>query len=214
MVWQDKSAFLEILEVEKGGKQTDKRRRQLVDARLQVHQLTFEVRMTEETVKSIEHELDAAAGFAPPRPTRTRRGTPPVTERDLKAARARLTSKRRELAGKESRLERLEKDAHIPASERRPVMLCRLHSGTHYVECSEKRFQRWSIAQRATPIWLTTQDGRRWWWYLDRFWWDDEGLSAEEIVDAVLEVDLEGEHQREALQHMRTEMFRRGSIGG
>ena len=47
------------------------------------------------------------------------------------------------------------------------------------------------------------QDGRRWWWFLDRFWWDDKGLSSEDVRTIVLEADLDRRQRAEALAKAR-----------
>ena len=51
-------------------------------------------------------------------------------------------------------------------------------------------FARLATSQLELPVLVTTRDGRRWWWYLDRFWWDDERLSARDIEALVLRADL------------------------
>ena len=40
-------------------------------------------------------------------------------------------------------------------------------------------------AQRSEPVALMERAGRRWWWYRDRFWWEDEGYDARDVVALV-----------------------------
>jgi hypothetical protein len=58
------------------------------------------------------------------------------------------------------------------------VAVYRLHSKKHFVEFSEYEFTQHAATQQVAPVLVTTWEGRRWWWYLSRFWWDSEGLEA------------------------------------
>jgi HNH endonuclease len=40
-------------------------------------------------------------------------------------------------------------------------------------------------AQRSEPVALMERAGRCWWWYRDRFWWEDEGYEARDVVALV-----------------------------
>lgn len=48
-------------------------------------------------------------------------------------------------------------------------------------------YARAARAQRHEPIPLLEEAGRRWWWYRDRFYWEDEGYGAEDVVALVAE---------------------------
>lgn len=42
-------------------------------------------------------------------------------------------------------------------------------------------------AQRQQPVALIELEGRQWWWYRDCFYWEDEGLSAYDVMALVVE---------------------------
>jgi hypothetical protein len=46
-------------------------------------------------------------------------------------------------------------------------------------------FVRAARAQLDEPVPLMEAGARRWWWYRDRFWWDDEGYGPEDVVALV-----------------------------
>jgi 5-methylcytosine-specific restriction endonuclease McrA len=41
--------------------------------------------------------------------------------------------------------------------------------------------------QREHPIAVLTADGKQWWWYLDCFYWEDEDLTAHDVMALVLD---------------------------
>ena len=50
---------------------------------------------------------------------------------------------------------------------------------------------------------MARKDGQGWWWYLDRFWWEDEGLKAIEVEKRVLQSDLHRKQKSEAVARVR-----------
>ncbi len=46
-------------------------------------------------------------------------------------------------------------------------------------------YARAARAQQREPVPLIEADGRRWWWYRDRFYWEDEGHGPEDVVALV-----------------------------
>ena len=86
----------------------------------------------------------------------------------------------------------------------------RLHSARHYLECSERRFVRMAALQFDRPVLVAKRDGRRWWWYLDRFWWDDEGLSARDVAALVLGGDRERTNRAAEAARTRASLFEEG----
>lgn len=48
--------------------------------------------------------------------------------------------------------------------------------------------------QREQPVPLFCAEGRQWWWFRDCFYWEDEGLSAHDVMALV--VDRERRRQR------------------
>jgi hypothetical protein len=45
-------------------------------------------------------------------------------------------------------------------------------------------------AQREQPVALIEADGRRWWWFRDAFYWEDDDLTARDVMALVAERDL------------------------
>ena len=205
MLTQDKTAFIEQIQVTPGDKQADKRRRRLAAAKVQSLQLSFEVRMAESVVTSTERLFFDELSDRP----HLRQQAAKVTERDLETARASLEKKLRKLAEQDARLARLEEEAHKRDGSTRASKTFRIHSANHYVGCSERRFVEWSSLQQYEPIWVTTERGMRWWWYRDRFWWDDEGLKADDVKALVFELDLTAHQQRDAAERLRADRFGR-----
>ena len=48
--------------------------------------------------------------------------------------------------------------------------------------------------QRLQPVPLIQAEGRQWWWYRDCFYWEDDGLSARDVM--ALDVERERRKQR------------------
>jgi 5-methylcytosine-specific restriction endonuclease McrA len=42
-------------------------------------------------------------------------------------------------------------------------------------------------AQRTSPVPVMHGEGRQWWWFQDRFFWEDEGLTANDVLALVFE---------------------------
>ena len=55
-------------------------------------------------------------------------------------------------------------------------------------------FGRAARAQLDEPVPLIEAGARRWWWYRDRFWWEDEGYDADDVIALV--ADRERRAQR------------------
>ena len=164
--------------------------------------------MAESVVNNMERAL-SDRGYAPLSQQHLSQRRAPTTERDLEAARDHVRNKQRKLAARQARLARLEDETHERNDSTRAFTMFRLHSVSHYIECSQRRFAEWSSAQRFQPIWLTTESGRRWWWYSDRFWWDDEGLRADKVKSHVFELDLEAHRQHDAAEQLQADLFGR-----
>jgi 5-methylcytosine-specific restriction endonuclease McrA len=47
-----------------------------------------------------------------------------------------------------------------------------------------------SALQCEQPIALHEADGRRWWWFRDSFYWEDDDLSAHDVMALVVEREL------------------------
>jgi 5-methylcytosine-specific restriction endonuclease McrA len=50
-----------------------------------------------------------------------------------------------------------------------------------------RRFAEAARAQRIDPVLVLDADGRRWWWFRDSFYWEDDGLTAPDVMALVLE---------------------------
>jgi HNH endonuclease len=48
-------------------------------------------------------------------------------------------------------------------------------------------YARAQRAQRLEPVPLMEAAGRCWWWYRDRFWWEDEGYGPQDVMALVAE---------------------------
>ena len=44
-----------------------------------------------------------------------------------------------------------------------------------------------TAGQHTHPVPLMEADRRRWWWYRDRFYWEDEGLGAQDVLALLVE---------------------------
>jgi len=45
------------------------------------------------------------------------------------------------------------------------------------------------LAQQHEPVPVLHGQGRQWWWFHDRFYWEDDGLAAADVMALVLERD-------------------------
>lgn len=58
----------------------------------------------------------------------------------------------------------------------------RLVSGDRpFVSVPRREHRRWCAQQQHAPVEVGQHDGRTWWLYLDRIYWDDDGLGADEV---------------------------------
>jgi hypothetical protein len=132
---------------------------------------------------------------------------PAALDEEVQAAERRHARKYAELQATQARTEALEHDAREGAREGPGTVAYRLHSADHHMGCSSGEYARLSLVQRAQPVCLTARRGRRWWWFRDRFWWADAGLGASEVESLVLETDLSGQYQREAIERARADLL-------
>jgi hypothetical protein len=213
MLVPDPTAFVEEIAVTIDDKRLDRLRRRARNAELEVLQAMLEVRVLEETAKAMERALAGADDSDDSAPTigagRTwsRRG--PIANRDINTLRVRISKKRQRLAAKNARAAALEAEARELGLRATTVTAYRLHSQSHHLDRSEYQYARQSTAQQVRPVWVTTVNGRRWWWYLDRFWWDDEHLDPDQVRQRVLERDAEERRRRAVREQARAEKFAR-----
>ncbi len=192
MLVEDRTAFVEQLDVQQPDRRGQKRRRRLVLAELDVMRLEVEVRLADEARRAMANELSDNRDRAATTPglLLKHRARARALEREIRTVRRRLLSKCEELQEKRERLHRLLGEVVDDDGIGRGARMYRLHSAQHHLDCSERRFARLALSPLELPVLVTTRDGRRWWWYLDRFWWDDERLSARDIEALVLGADL------------------------
>jgi hypothetical protein len=69
-------------------------------------------------------------------------------------------------------------------------------------------FGRAARAQLDEPVPLMEAGARRWWWYRDRFWWEDEGYGPDDVVALVADRERRARRRLErahaALERERT----------
>jgi hypothetical protein len=179
MLVEDSAAFVERLEVPAQG--SDKHRRRAARAELEIQSGQWEVHLAASAALELERLIPREHS-----PRRVR-----ILKRELGSIRRHLHAKREELEASMARLDRLEAKARADLARRQPHVMFRLHSAGRHVDCSEQRFGRLSATQLRRPVFVTKCDGRAWWWYLNRCWWDDDNLRSRELEDVVLRRDLE-----------------------
>jgi len=182
MLVEDTAAFIEQLEVLVSDPRARRRSRRVTRAELDVMRCEVDVRVADDALWRLASEVAVARELDDQRGER-------ALVRELAMVRGQLRAARERLRESRARLERLTGDTADDGTRRARVF--RLHSARHHLECSERRFTRLATWQVERPVRVTKRDGRHWWWYLDRFWWDDEGLSPGQVASLVLYADLQ-----------------------
>ena len=204
MLVEDTTAFVEQLEVQRDDRRAEKRLRRRRQSEVEVLRAEWERRLAAQALQKLEEELASLEEPAESGPGRrllvARRRR--VLERRIESMRARVSAKEAEALVARERLREFDRS---PRRDR-PVTgakVFRLHSAQHHLECSEKRFARLANSQTDLPVLVGRKDGRTWWWYLDRFWWDAEGLDAQEVRVIVLDGDLQRKQHAERVARAR-----------
>lgn len=208
MLVQDTAAFIEQLEVERHDKPAAKERRRRAQAELEALRADCERRAAVELLRGAEAELaglrDAPGSGAGRGLLRARKRR--LLENRVQLLLARVRALEAETIAARERLRALERRGSA-AKPRPGAKVFRLHSASHHVECSEQRFRRLAEEQADRPVLVGTTAGRRWWWFRDRFWWDEAGLRPDDVKLLVLEADLRTKHESEAMQEARAALF-------
>jgi len=191
MLVEDSAAFVERLEVPADG--TDKLRRDVARAELDVLNARWEVHLAESAVLELTR-LVRNEGI---------NGRARSLQRDLRAMRKHLRGTHEALAAGVARVDRLEAEARAYAARHQPYVAFRLHSSGHHVDCSERRFGRLATSQLHRPVFLLKREGRAWWWYLNRSWWVHGSVRRSKLSDAVLRRDLQQMLAADALARAR-----------
>jgi hypothetical protein len=55
---------------------------------------------------------------------------------------------------------------------------------------SETDYQRWLLRQENTPVEVMRCEGVTWWMFNGKFYWEDEGYTADEVKLKILELEL------------------------
>ncbi len=191
MLVEDRAAFVERLEVPAGG--DDKHHLRLTRAKHDVLGARWEVRLAESAVLELERLLQEEESARRLRSLR----------RELGAMRKHLHTSQDELAVNLARLDRLETKVRDRTERSQPYVAFRLHSTPHYMDYSEGRFASLASTQLQRPVFVLNRDGRAWWWYLNRSWWDDGKLRRRQLADLVLRRDLQRMLEADALARAR-----------
>ena len=208
MLVEDTTAFIEQLEIQRQDRRAEKLRRKRAHAELAVLRAEWEARVAREAVRKLEDELAALpepAAVSPGRrllEARRRRSL----EHRLGSMHALARSRAEETAFARDRLCRLDRNGADDRSDR-GARLFRLHSAEHHLECSARRFARLARSQLDEPVLVARKNGRSWWWYADRFWWDDHGLRAREVKALVLDRELSAAQQVQRLAEARATLL-------
>jgi hypothetical protein len=197
MLTQDTTAFVEQITVPRPDKRADQLRLQAASAELEAAHVSLELRLAEETLKRLGERSDRDVGALASHRFGFRRHDPAA----VREAHARMVTELRDrLRGQRARVKEIEHAAQEHEARRPHNTWYRLHSAQHHATYSEAQFERMAEAQQAQPVPVTRVGGRRWWWYLGRFWWDNVRLEASEVRARILEGDLasvrQGEDQR------------------
>jgi len=200
MLVQDTAAFIEQLEVQEIGRRARKRRVRVTHAEVDVLRAELQTQRADDALRKLASELAIARELDDARGERS-------LVHEMTMLRARLRAARHDLHASRARLERLERAASSDVERERRARIFRLHSARHYLEFSERRFVRLAALQFERPMLVAKRDGRRWWWYLDRFWWDDEGLSARDVAALVTRGDRERTDRAAEVARIRASLF-------
>jgi hypothetical protein len=206
MLVEDRTAFIEQLEVQRPDRRAEKHRRRRAHAEIEALRAEWEARVAVDAVRKMEQELASLPEPASPGrrllAARRRRSL----EHRIESTRARARAKQDESMAARERLRQLDRDrSHelsVPGAK-----VFRLHSAEHHLECSERRFERLASSQAELPVLVGKREGRSWWWYADRFWWDDDGLPAQDVRVIVLDSDLHAKRRAQELAEARATLL-------
>lgn len=72
-----------------------------------------------------------------------------------------------------------------------------------FLRISVEDYEDAAEAQKVTPVLVMKSiTGKRWWWYLDRFYWEDENLTSSRVHGRVLLLErrVQADRERAALR--------------
>jgi hypothetical protein len=208
MLVEDKAAFIEQFEVRRQDRRAEKRRRRRMQAEIAALRAEADARLAAEALRKMEEELATLHASAPNGPGRrllaVRRER--LLEHWIATVRGRLRAKQGEAMATRKLLRRLDQSGKREAPPP-GARVFRLHSAHHHLECSERRFARLASSQAELPVLVERTHGRSWWWYRERFWWDEDGLEAHEVRVFVLDADLSSRQRAESSRQTLTTLL-------
>jgi hypothetical protein len=204
MLVEDTTAYVEQLEVLIEDKRLERQRRRVAKASIAALAVAADIRRVTELLLAMERQAEAADGAS----GKPRRGSPSRSiarnTREIERLRKYLRARNAELHRKRRHLGLVERRLRDAERGQRTVTMFRLHSADHFVDFPSDRFGAVSVTQKTSPMLISNRQGRRWWWYRDRFWWDDARMAAGEIASAVLEFELDRDLDRHLVDEART----------
>jgi hypothetical protein len=204
MLVEDTTAFIEQLEVQRDDRRARKRNRRRVQAEVELLRVEWERRLAAQVLEKLEEELASLTA-----PVSAGPGRRLLVARRRRALEHRIDSMRARMRAKEAEAlearERGRRAGRAAPSDRPPraARVFRLHSERHHLECSAKRFAHLASSQADLPVLVGRKEGRSWWWFLDRFWWDEDGLDARDVKVIVLDLELQRKEEAERLARVR-----------
>jgi hypothetical protein len=183
VVVQDTRAFVEIFEVPRRDKHAERQRRRMRAIHVDTLRARLDVRLFEQALMAMER---AAA-----EPDSVSATPGPPSEKELRAVRAGLARARARATARAARERSLTNELVDDDGRERTTRWYRLHTEFEHIEWSEAKFAKLAGTQRTWPVRVATSGRVRWWWYLDRFWAEDEGLGAGQLRARVLEDERE-----------------------
>lgn len=205
MLVEDTTAFIEQLEMPAVDRRVARLRRRATRVELELLAAQWELRLALRALPEMEREL--AEHVPPAEDTVGRRLLGDRRARSLKrliaSTAAQVQARQRDLATRKAELRALDRRLSELEGSRAGTRLFRLHSERHHVECSERRFVVLATRQAHRPVRVVDRDGRRWWWYLGRFWWSDGGVEAGDLAMYVRRADARTSRQTDARRRAR-----------
>jgi len=187
---EDRTAFVEQLDVLIPDRRTHKTRRRVAQSRVETLELMAQARLASDVLRDLEPRVTRAA------------------HRDVRRLRSEIDASRKRAEKKQARTEALEAELRELESRARHAVSYRLHSAAHYVDLDEIEYERLASAQRTSPTLILKKDGRQWWWYRDRFWWDEAKLARRQVAAEILESDLDSSLERHLFEEARDTTIR------
>jgi hypothetical protein len=224
MLREDKNAWIERVELITEAEAAARTRAR--DAEGRVALLKREIDVGEQTIKRCEKGLEEAASARRPvdvlgfidrllssraRQMKARAdihqsAVVTVLSREKRDAEERLRAVREALAAANAELATA--TTELVDAEATRISAYRLHGKDHFVDLPDDEYDAHAQTQGLTPVLVTTWETRNWWWFAGRFWWDSEGLDADDVQALVLQRDRK---KQAILERARADGYREAS---